>query len=112
MYSIKYRKMKSISDTIIIHWSKVVIYPGTNLVNKDIFDNAYNVSTLFYLVITIIISLGFINVILTLYESRDIVVDLDNGVKEVEYVDSTENRPEFQRWGHGPRITRVLDYFN
>lgn len=100
------------SDTIIIHWSRVVIYPGTNLVNQDIFDNAYNVSTLFYLIITIIISLGIINLTFTLYESRDIVVDLDDGVKEVEDVDSTENSPELQLRGHGPRITRAVDSFN
>ena len=94
-------------------WAKVVIYPDPNLVNHDMFSNDRDSRVLFAMIINNIIGAGIINLILTLYESRDIEVMLDRKNKTQEE-DGSEfrNSLEYDLANADTKSHRRLDSFN
>ena len=94
-------------------WAKVVIYPDPNLVNQDIFSNNRDLRVLFAMIINNIIGAGIINLILILYESRNIRVILDhkNNTQEEEGSDF-RNSLEYDLANTHTQSNRRLDSFN
>ena len=94
-------------------WAKVVIYPDPNLVNHDMFSNERDSRVLFAMIINNIIGAGIINLILILYESRDIEVMLDRKNKTQEE-DGSEfrNSLEYDLANADTKSHRRLDSFN
>ena len=94
-------------------WTKVVIYPDPNLVNHDMFINDRDSRVLFAMIINNIIGAGIINLILILYETRDIEVILDhkNNPQEEEGSDF-RNSLEYDLANTHTQSNRRLDSFN
>ena len=94
-------------------WAKVVIYPDPNLVNQDMFSNDRDSRVLFAMIINNIIGAGIINLIMILYESRDIEVILDhkNNTQEEERSDF-RNSLEYDLTNTNTQSNRRLDSFN
>ena len=100
-------------SSITKFWAKVVIYPDPNLVNQDIFSNNRDLRVLFAMIINNIIGAGIINLILILYESRNIKVTLDhkNSAQEEEGSDF-RNSLEYDLANTDTKSHRRVDSFN
>ena len=94
-------------------WAKVAIYPDPNLVNHGMFSNDRDSRVLFAMIINNVIGAGIINLILILYESRDIEVILDhkNSTQEKEGSD-LRNSLEYDLANTHTQSNRRLDSFN
>ena len=90
------------------HWSKIVIFPRENLIERN---NQADVKMWFYLLITNLIGVGITNLILTLYESRDIDIVLANRVTKHEGLNSARNSLEIRLASTQTRSTRIPDSF-
>ena len=92
------------------HWSKIVIFPRENLIKRN--ENGLSdIKMWFYLLITNLVGVGITNLILTLYESRDIDIVLENTITKYEYQNSTRNSLEIRLASTRTRTTRLPDSF-
>jgi hypothetical protein len=84
------------------HWATIVIFPRENLIKRN------DIKMWFYLLITNLIGVGIINLILTLYESRNIDIVLET---KDETKNSTRNSLEIRLASTQTRSTRIPDSF-